>query len=117
MRLPRASLTARQAMVLEGLRAQGVMRSGRDGAVLRALAVKGYTLAHPFSEGQNTYYTWTLTDDGRWLARELARARIAACTEVPRVCRACHTAMAFDAPMSYGVCLECDSTMSRGAQD
>lgn len=71
----RAPLTVRQIVVLDELRISLVMRSGTNGAILRALERRGYVISHSFSEGQNTYYTWTLTEQGKRVASDLVRAR------------------------------------------
>ena len=57
-------LTARQQDVLRYVYHAGVVRSGYDGKVLRALAAKGLVHQYPWAQGQNTYYTWRITDAG-----------------------------------------------------
>lgn len=54
------TLTARQAEVLEYVRVAGPVGSGYDKSVLLALKKKGLVSQHQFSQGQNTYYTWTV---------------------------------------------------------
>ncbi len=66
-------LTTRQRATLEYLCTSQPVRTGDDGSVLAALEAKGYVTRHHFSQGQSTYYTWTLTDEGRLVAEDIAR--------------------------------------------